>query len=160
MKSIKLEIKWAFIFIVMMLGWMLMERLLGFHDEHIDKHVIISNFVAIPAILIYVLALLDVRKNYYHGYMNYLQGFIVGLIITLIVTLFSPLTQIIVSKIISPNYFTNVITYAVETNIMTQTEAEEYFNLKSYIIQTIAFTPIMGILTSAIVAIFTIKKRK
>ena len=158
MNKFRIEIKWAIIFIVMMLLWMVLERLTGLHDVHIDKHPIYTNFVAILAILVYVLALLDKRKSFYNGVMSYKQGFMAGLIITLIVTAFSPLTQYITSTIISPEYFTNVINYSVNEGLMSQTEAEAYFNLKSYLVQVIIFTPIMGIVTTAIVAIFTKSK--
>lgn len=136
---------------------MVMERIVGLHDVHIDKHPIYTNFVAIPAIIVYVLALLDKRKKFYDGKMTYMQGFISGLIITIIVTVFSPLTQYIISTIITPDYFTNVINYSVSQGMMTQTEAEEYFNLKSYMIQVLIGTPIMGVVTAAIVAIFSRK---
>ncbi len=136
---------------------MVMERIVGLHDVHIDKHPIYTNFVAIPAIIVYVLALLDKRKNFYDGKMTYMQGFISGIIISIIVTIFSPLTQYITSTIITPDYFANVINYSVSQGMMTQTEAEEYFNLKNYMIQVLIGTPIMGIVTAAIVAIFTRK---
>ena len=38
---------------------------------HIDKHVVYTNFYALPAILVYVFALLDKRKNFYNGKMTY-----------------------------------------------------------------------------------------
>lgn len=158
MGKYKIEIKWAFIFISMMLLWMLLERLLGLHDQHIDKHMIYTNFVAIPSIIIYVFALLDKRKNFYNGKMTYLQAFISGLVITFIVTIFTPLSQFITSSIITPEYFTNAISYSVKTGMMTQEDAEAYFNLNSYIKQSVIGAPIMGILTSAIVAIFVRKK--
>ena len=135
-----------------------MEKLTGLHDVHIDQHAIYTNFVAIPAIIVYVLALLDKRKNFYGGVMTYKQGFISGLVITLIVTLFSPLTQYITTEFITPDYFINIINYSVSEGKMTQVEAEEFFNLKSYLMQVIIATPIMGIVTTAIVAIFTKKK--
>ena len=159
MKNIKIEIKWAFIFVAMMLLWMVLEMIAGFHGEHIDKHAIVTNFVAIPAIAVYVFALLDKRRNFYNGIMSYKQGFVSGLIITLIVTILSPLTQYITSTIITPDYFNNIIEYSVKENKMTQEDADNYFNLSSYIIQTVIFTPVMGIITSAIVAIFTRSKK-
>ncbi len=142
-----------------MLLWMVMERLTGLHDTHIDKHYIVTNLIAIPAVAIYVLALLDKRKNFYNGYMSYKQGFISGAIITLIVTLFSPVIQIIISTIISPDYFSNMIEYSVENDLMSRQEADDFFNLNSYLMQALIGTPIMGLLTTAIVAIFT-KKNK
>jgi hypothetical protein len=158
MSRYKTELKWAIIFTLMMLLWMVMEKLAGLHDKHIDQHAIYTNFIAIPAIIVYVLALLDKRKNFYGGFMTYGQGFISGLIITLIVTLFSPLTQYITSTIITPDYFTNVIEYVVREGKMTQSDAEAYFNLKSFITEVLIATPMMGIMTTAIVAIFTRKE--
>lgn len=157
MKNLKIEIKWAIIFVVMMLLWMVFEKVAGFHGEHINQHHIVTNFVAIPAILVYVLALLDKRKNFYNGTMTYKQGFVSGLFITIMVTVVSPITQYITSVVISPEYFPNVIAFAVEQGEMNQQEAENYFNLKSYIIQGLIGAPIMGLITTAIVSIFTRK---
>jgi hypothetical protein len=158
MGKIKIEIKWAVIFMAMMLLWMVLEKLVGLHDQHIDKHMIYTNFVAIPAIIIYVFALLDKRKNFYRGSMTYLQGLVSGLIITLIVTVFTPLTQYITTTFITPDYFNNAIDYTVSSGMMSQEEAENYFNTNSYIKQAVVGAPIMGIVTTAIVAIFARKK--
>lgn len=158
MKNIKIEIKWALLFVVMMLAWMALEKSLGYHDEKIADHPIMTNFVAIPSIAIYVFALLDKKKNFYHGLMSYKQGFMAGLVITVIVTILSPLSQYITTEFITPSYFANVIEYAVEKGEMTREEAEGYFNLKSYIIQSVIGAFLMGILTSAIVAIFVRSK--
>lgn len=158
MKSFRFEIKWAVIFTVMSLAWMAFEKMMGWHDQHIDKHATYTNFVAIPAIAVYVLALLDKRKNHYGGHMSYAQGFMSGLVITAIVTLLSPLTQYITSTVITPEYFPNAIKHAVSTGSMTQEAAEEYFSLKNYIIQGLIGAPVMGVITTLIVAIFTRKK--
>jgi hypothetical protein len=158
MHKIKIEIKWGIIFAAAGLLWMLLERLVGLHGPHIDKHAIYTNIFAIPAIAIYLLALLDKRNNFYNGIMTYKQGLISGLIITLIVTILSPLTQYITSSIITPEYFPNIIDYTVEQGKMTRDAAEAQFNLKNYIVQGLIGAPLMGIVTSAIVAIFTRKK--
>jgi hypothetical protein len=158
MKKIAIEIKWAILFIVVQLVWMVGERVAGLHDENIDKHYIVTNFFAIVAIAVYVLALFDKRKNSYHGKMTWKQGFISGLIITAAVTLLTPLSQYITSEFITPNYFTNMIEYSVNEGKLTQEAAEAYFNMKSYIIQSSIFAPVVGVITSAIVALFTKKK--
>jgi len=139
---------------------MVLERLAGLHDKNIDKHAIYTNLFAIPAILIYVLALLDKRKNYYQGIMSYGQGVKTGLIITAFVTILAPLTQYLTSAVISPQYFANAVNYSVETGSMTQAAAEKYFSMGNYLLQTIIFTPLMGIITTLIVAIFTRKRSK
>lgn len=159
MKKFQLEIKWAAIFVAMMLAWMVLERLAGFHDERVNLHPIVTNFIAVPAIAVFVFALREKRRRAYGGAMTYGQGFLCGAIITLLVTLVTPLTQYLTSTVISPHYFANVIRYSVENGLMTQEAAESTFNLKTYLVQATIGAPVMGLLTTAIVAIFSRGKR-
>lgn len=158
MKRFGIEIKWGVIFTIVMLLWMWMEKLLGWHDEHIDKHRFYTLLFAIPAILVYVLAMLDKRKNHFDGKMTWVQGFITGLGITVAVAILSPLTQYIVSEIITPGYFENAIEYSVKTGELDRARAQEYFNLKNYIWQSMMSAVGFGVFTSAIVALFVKKK--
>ncbi len=158
MSKYKIEIKWGVIFVIMTLAWLAMERMLGLHSTHIEHHATYTNFIAVPAIVIYVLALLEKRKKDFGGTMTYKQGFISGLIITLVVTLISPLSQVLISNVISPGYFANMIEYVSENGIMDKGTAENYFNLKSYIVQGLIGAPVMGTLTTAGVAFFTKSK--
>jgi hypothetical protein len=158
MKDLKIEIKWGVLFILVGLIWMVFEKTMGWHDVHIDKHATYSNFIAPIAIAIYVFALLDKKRNFYGGKMSYKQGFISGLIITLVVVILSPLSQYITSTYITPDYFQNVIAYAVSSGQMEQQAAEEYFNLKSYMIQSVIGAGVMGLITSAVVAFFVRSK--
>lgn len=157
MQKYKLEIKWALIFTAMQLVWLLLERLFGFHDQRIELHPIVTNFIAIPSILIYVLALRDKRKTDLNGFMTYKEAFVSGIITTVIITILSPFAQVLISEVISPNYFSNQIAYMVKMKRMTLLDATQYFNLKNYIQQVLIFTPIMGIITTLIVAAFTKK---
>ena len=154
----KIEIKWAIIFTIVMLIWIALEKLVGLHSEHIDKHPIYTNFFSIVAIAVYVLALLNKRKTDYNGIMSYKQGVMAGIIITIFVTIFSPFIQLITSTIITPEYFPNVIEYSVNQGLMTEEDAKNAFNLKSYIIQATIGAFIMGLITSGIVAFFTKSK--
>lgn len=158
MKSIRIEIKWGVLFILVGLIWMVFEKTMGWHDVHIDKHATYSMLIAPIAITIYVFALLDKKRNFYGGNMSYKQGFISGLIITLVVVILSPLSQYITSTYITPEYFDNVIAYSVSTGEMDQQAAEEYFNLKSYLIQSVIGAAIMGLITTAVVAVFVRSK--
>ena len=155
----KTEIKWAVIFAVVSLLWMVLEKLVGLHDVHIDKHMYLTNLFAIPAIILYILALKDKKNSDLGGQISYKEGFITGLIITIIVAALSPLTQWITSTIITPEYFPNVIAHSVKTGFHSSLEeAEAYFNLQNYIIQGLIGAMIMGVITSAIVAIFVKSK--
>lgn len=158
MKRFAIEIKWGIIFSVVSLLWMYLEKSLGWHDELIAKHAIYTNFFGIVAIVIYVLALLDKRKNFFEGKMNWSQGFISGIVVSIVVAILTPLAQYITHTFITPDYFPNIIDHAVERGSMTREAAEEYFNLTSYILQSFFFALVVGVVTSAIVALFVRKK--
>ena len=154
MNKFKTEIKWGVIFVLATLLWNLLERLLGFHSDKIDQHQTVTTFFMIPAIVIYVLALRDKRNNDLGGKMTYKQGLITGLIVTLVVTILTPLSQYMAVEVISPDYFSNIIEHSVATGEQTLEEAQAFFNLQSYMVQSIIFAPIAGILTTLIVALF------
>jgi hypothetical protein len=160
MNKYKTELKWAIYFMILSLLWVMMERLLGWHGEHIDKQAAYSMLFAIPAIALYVFALLDKKKTDFGGVMTYQQGFISGLAISIIVMIFSPVVQLITTYIITPHYFENAITHAVSISHMKQEDAEAYFSLKSYILQGAVNALVMGIITSAVVAFFVKSKDK
>ena len=154
MKRFRIEIKWAIVFVIVSLIWMEGEKLLGLHSSHIDKYLYFKNLFAIPAILIYFLALRDKNLHYYSGKMRYMQGLWSGLFLSLIVTVLIPLSQFITFTVISPDYFSNFIQYAVENGQMEQSEAESYFSLGNFIFIGMFSAPILGIVTSAFVSIF------
>jgi hypothetical protein len=155
----KLEIKWATIFVLVTWMWMFFEKLMGWHEAPgIANHATYTMIFMIPAIGIYVFALREKRVKYYKGRMTWLEGFLSGLGITVLVTLFSPISQYITSEIITPDYFTNVINYVSENEIMTRIDAEAYFNLKNYIQQASVGALVMGIFTAAVVA-FIVKSK-
>jgi Na+/proline symporter len=158
MKKRLIEIKWGLIFVIMMLVWMYFEKAMGWHDEKIADHATYTNFVAIPAILVYVFALIEKRKKHYHNVMSWKQGFVSGMIITAVVVILTPFSQMVTHDLISPEYFENVSAYAVNEGQMTQEEADNYFNLKNYLWQSAVFALIIGAVTSALVAVFVRRK--
>ena len=152
MKKYQVELKWGIAFVLVALLWMYLEKALGWHDEHIDKHPMYTMIFMIPAIAIYVLALLEKRKSL-GGTMSWKQGFIAGMIIAVIVAVFSPASQYVVHNLISPDYFQNAIDYSVSSGNSTQEKAEATFNFGSYVIQSVIGALVAGAITSAIVAL-------
>ncbi|PPK85036.1 uncharacterized protein DUF4199 [Neolewinella xylanilytica] len=138
----------------MLLLWMALERLVGLHGPYIDRHALYTNLIAIPAFLIYCLALRDKRDHFYGGTMTYRQGFVSGAITTAIITLLAPLAQYVTHALITPDYFANVQAYAVASGNMTEAEARTYFNLTSYMAQAALSSLFTGLIISAVVAIF------
>ena len=153
----KYEIKWGLIFTVVALVWMLFEKAMGWHGPKIAVQAIYTNLFAIPAILIYILAFLDKRKND-TGPMQWKHGFFLGLGIAVVVTLFNPLSLWIINTIISPEYFPNAINHSIDSGSLDQAQAEAYFNLKNYIIQGTIGCLLMGAATAAVVALLIRKK--
>ena len=154
MKNFKIEIKWAIVFSITTLIWMILEKWFGLHDKFVSKQLIYTNLFAFPAILIYILALKEKKKKYFFGKMNWVQGFVTGTIISLAISILSPIVQYITFEFISPNYFNNAIQNAIKIKSMTERSAKEFFNLKSYIIQGLLGGISMGIVTGGIVAYF------
>lgn len=62
MKAIRIELKWAIIFSITGLLWMLLEKVTGLHGKYIDYQMYLTNLFAVPAIVIMVMALQDKRK--------------------------------------------------------------------------------------------------
>lgn len=161
MGNIKTEIKWAIIFSIMSLLWMLLEKLSGLHGKYIDYHLYLTNLFAIPAIWVMVLALKDKKRKDFNSQISYTQGLVSGIILSVAIALLSPLTQWITSYAITPEYFPNVIKRSVELGYYKTTEeAQANFNYKNYAIQGAIGALIMGIATTAIAMIFIRTKHK
>jgi hypothetical protein len=148
-----LELKWALVFVLTTLGWLLMERVFGLHSTRIELHAALTNLYAIPATAVYVLALRDKRKSL-GGAMTYRQGLASGAWITLFVTLLNPLTQTLALMVVTPAFLENMIAHSVSSGELSLPEAQNYFNLGNYIKQGLAASPVMGAATTAIVALF------
>lgn len=155
-KRLRLALIWTSILFVVTLCWMTFEKLMGWHDEAIAEHAVMTNLYDACFVLIFALAFLHYRKLL--GSLSFQQGFMFGLMITIMIALLSPLTQTIIHEVISPSYFQNIIEYAVSNNYLTREAAEGNFNLSSYILQNFIGTLILGSIVSAIMALLMRKK--
>ena len=152
------ELTWAGIFVAVALLWMVLERVAGLHGPRIEYHAMLTNLFALPAVMVYVLALRDKRDSDLGGTMTYSQGFVSGAIITVIVALVSPLSQWVTHTIITPKYFENAIAAADRMGMASRDEAEAYFNLANYIRLSMFGALAMGLGTTAVVAFFVKRK--
>jgi hypothetical protein len=158
MKNIQTELKWSVLFTAMSIAWIFLEKLVGLHDELIEHHPIYTNLYAIPAILFYILALKEKKANFYKSHFKYKNAVVSGLILTFMITLLAPLGTYVSVEYVSPDFFENAILKSVEMNYYTAEEASEYFNTSNYMLQSLMFTPVFGIVTTLIVAIFVRSK--
>ena len=154
MHKIRLEIKWAFIFLLASLVWIFIERISGLHSTYIHLHYIYTNVFVLIALSVYSLALGEIKKKKYDGSISFKEVIISGLLMTAVITFFAPVNQLLIAYLVSPNYFQNIINYTVSSGNMTQIEAESYFSLSSYIVQVLIGSPILGTLTTVLVGFF------
>ena len=80
MKNLKIEIKYAIIFMRSTFIWMLIEKALGWYDGKNAAHDVHTNIFAVVEISVYVFALKNKKRNFHKNQMNYKQGFIAGAI--------------------------------------------------------------------------------
>lgn len=154
----KHEVKWAVIFTVAALLWMIIEKMAGWHEPPgIENHATYTNIFAIIAIAVYVFALRNIKQNRFEGTMDWKQGFLSGLGISVIVMLLTPLSQYLTHAVITPDYFQNAINMGIEKG-EDKEYIESFFTLKNYMIISAVSAVIMGAVTSAIVAIFVRSK--
>ena len=160
MKKFNIEIKWAIIYVFCYLFWMYFENAMGWHDALIAKQPLLGSLFGIIPILIFILAILDKKKNYFKNEIDWKQGFLSGSILALIIALFTPLLQYVSFEIIAPEYFQKLIDLKVAKKTMTLEAAKDYFNLKSYIYMNVFSALSYGIVLSSIIAYALRTKQK
>lgn len=154
MEKFKIELKWAVIFSACLLIWMYFEKTMGWHDEKVKFQPIYTMLFGFIAIVIYVLALVEKKKEYYESKIDWKQGFLSGAILSLLVAFFTPVVLFVTFEYISPDYFTNIINYKIENSKMTLEDAQKYFSLSNYMYTNTFSTLSNGIVISAIISFF------
>jgi hypothetical protein len=146
--------KWAVIHTLMFLAWTLMERLAGFHSTRLEQQPVFGALIMIPSLIIYALALLDLKRKRYAGRLTWKQGFIGGCLFTVFIVVLSPVNQMLVTYVISPDFFTNMTAYTVAQGILTPAQAAQQFSLGNYIVTSVIAGLVIGMVFSAATALF------
>lgn len=158
MKDFRIELRWAILFSFVSMLWMFAEYQLGWHDKYIANqlgyHFIV---VFLIYLIMYYKAVKAKRKSYYDGAITWKQALVSGGTISVLVAILSPMTEFFIYHYISPEYFQNMIVYQTATEHMSQESAENFFNMKSFIVQGIFTSLSMGFFVSLIVA-FLVKR--
>ena len=158
MKKLRFEFKWAIIFNIALLCWMLLEKTMGWHEEAIADNWWFTLLFAPFGILLYLLALREKRRRVYDGKITYRQAFVSGVILSVFIALLSPLTQYITHNFITEEYFNNVIEYSVTNDFMTRSRANEFLHIDNYMWQSFLGALVLGLMVSTVTAFFVRKK--
>lgn len=159
MKKFATEIKWGIRYAFLWIFWLYVEKSLGYYKEKISDHAFFSLFFVFVMIFVYFAAVKEKKTDYFKGEMNWKQGTATGIFLTAVIAILTPICQIIFHKAIAPEFFPNMIEYSVLKGNSREV-ATNYFNLWSYTLQSIFGTLSMGVVLSAIVALFLQTKPK
>lgn len=129
------------------------EKAMGWHDEHIQYHIVYSLLIIFPQALLFYFALIEKKKKYYQGKITWQQAFLSGGVLSLLIAGISPATMYYMHTFLSPNF----LPLAIEKFVASggdEATAQSYHSLEAYIKNAILFNVSMGIVLSAIVGVF------
>lgn len=159
MKKFAIEIKWGIRYAFLWILWLFIEKSSGYYEAKIADHALYSMLFIFVTIFVYYVAIKEKKNDFFKGEMSWKQGCVTGIFLTIVMAILTPICQIIFHKAIAPEFFPNMIEYSVSKGNSRET-AENYFNLTGYILQSVFGTLSMGVVLSAIVALFLQTKPK
>ena len=151
MKKFAIEFKWGIRYVFAYIAWIYIEKWAGLYTKNINDYTLYASLFYIFGFLIYILALQDKKKYYFNGVMDWKRGTVSGIFITVVIALLMPVVQIIIHKGIAPEFFPNMIEYAVSKGKKPE-DVRSYFNLTAYIYQSVFFALSIGVLFAAAAA--------
>lgn len=149
----KTELRYGLIFTVAQLAWLAFEHFIGLQSTYIHLHPYLTFGFAIIAVYIMVQAI-NAKKAELDGRISWGQAFLSGMIVSAVVALLAPLVQWIFHTYINPNFFADMINFAVKNGMGSIEKMKSHFNLQSYMMQGAIGAIFMGAITSAIVGYF------
>lgn len=158
MQKIYIELKWAVIFSIALLCWILLEKTMGSEDGGVEDFWWMTLLFGPFAILLYLLALREKRRRVYMGAMTWTQGFLSGLFISVFVALLSPLTVYVAQNIFTVDNFNAIAETSATNNLMSNTKMNDILNINNYRWQSAFGLLGLGIIISIISAFFVRKK--
>lgn len=159
MKKFAIEIKWGIRYAFLWILWLYAEKKFGYYDTKINDHALYSMLFMVVMLIVYFAAIKEKKVDFFENQMSWKQGVVTGIFLTVVIVLLTPICQIIFHKAIAPEFFPNMIKHAVSNGYSAEV-AQNYFNLWSYILQSIFGTLSLGVVLSAIVALFLQTKKE
>jgi hypothetical protein len=150
--SIKIEFRYAVLTSLAVLLWLIIEYAVGLQDTYVALHPYVSIIMgALIPIATYRLAFIEkIEDNF--GKVTYWQLFFSGLLITVFACILAIPVQLGFHKLINPDFFETMILYTSVHSRQTIEQAAAYFNLKSYIGESVLFAFVTGSIVSLILA--------
>lgn len=157
-KSFKIEMKWAIIYSFTYILWMYFEKQMGWHDENVRFEPIYNLLFTPISVFIFILCLVDKKRNHYKGDLDWKQGVVSGIVLSVLITVLNPAVLYITHNYISPEFFENAIQAAVGKN-MTLNEAKAHYNINNAISNSVFEKLSFGVVIAAIISYFVKTKK-
>lgn len=159
MNAFALELRYAFFISAGTFIWLMMEYLLGFHDEYVRVYGMVSKVALIIPIAFTFVALRKKREEYYDGVITFGQAFKSGLIIALLCAVFIIPIQIMFHYAINPRFFDVMIEEHIERAIRNgenlteaRNQAFAVYKVSAYVVQRATATLLTGLVLAVIFA--------
>lgn len=159
MKKFAIEIKWGIRYAFLWILWLFIEKSSGYYDTKISDHALYSMLFTFIILFVYYVSIKEKKNDFFKGIMTWKQGCVSGIVLTIVIAILTPFCQVIFHKAIAPEFFPNMIEYSISKGNSAEM-AKSYFNLSSYILQNIFGVLSLGVVISAIVALFLQTKVK
>ncbi|MBL0308775.1 MAG: DUF4199 domain-containing protein [Bacteroidetes bacterium] len=163
---LKIIVRYSVLLSLLMLLWLSLEYMVGLHDRFIAYQPYVTLLAVGISIFCIHRALIEVQKEALHR-LTFRQAFVIGFIITLISAVLAIPVQIIFHQLINPDFFQNMKEYSVKHAIelnedveRAKLQAESYFNLTSYLLQSVLGTLVSGTVISLVLAWWKSRKRR
>lgn len=160
------ELRYAFYIVALSFIWLMLEYLAGLHDRYISLHPFVTLFALLIPAIFYFIALKRKRDLDYDGYFTFWQGTKSGMMLTLILAVLMIPMQWIFHNLINPTFFDRMIEHSVDRSIvrgkdgtLAQREAMEYFNLMSYIVQSVIGIIVIGTVLTVVYTMILSRNR-
>ncbi len=139
--------------------WLAVEFMVGLHEEPLIKyHPYITLLAFIIPVVVTRMAIQEKTESL-DGKITFKQAFAAGFLVAFFAAVLAIPTQFIFHKLVNPDFFSSMIDYSMkraeEIKIdpgKARQEAEMYFNLTSYIVQSGLATLVVGTIVAAIMA--------
>lgn len=148
----KIEIKYALIYLIASFIWSCIEFTSGLESKYIAFHpYFVTPFYLILTGVIYFYSLRE-KRTALQGKLTFRKGLMSGVMLSFWILLLNPIPFYIFNTFINPQFFTDFAHYNIETQKMTATDANAYFTFNNMLIRGTLYRFIMGIVASFILA--------
>ena len=152
MNNWRIEIRYAVLINLLMLLWLATEFLVGLHDTFIQFHPYVTMLAIVIPVACSRLAI-SAKTEELNGKISFKQAFVTGAVIAVLSAVLMVGTQYVFHALINPDFFDNMVAYSVKQaelkgidTATATTDAQRYFNLTAYLLQSSIFALVFGLL--------------